>query len=260
MQDFYHLTGIKICIYDNTETELCFYPEKCSPFCRRLRENQELDQKCISCDKHAFAECKATHRQYRYICHAGLMECVSPILYGDHIIGYIAIGQIRTQERSFMRDDFKFLSSEMQSELAVCYEKLPKLDLDKMKSAIHILDACTGYEYLKSLMTTSNIGIDKKLDSYINSRLATPLSIQELCSVFRLSRNELYAIFREFFNDSPAKYIKKRRLNQACELLTNTKMPIQMIAQKCGIPDYNYFTKTFKMNYGDSPRTYRKTH
>ena len=46
LHDFYTLTGIKICIYDSAENELCYYPEKLSPFCRLLREESEADEKC----------------------------------------------------------------------------------------------------------------------------------------------------------------------------------------------------------------------
>ena len=39
LHDFYNLTGIKMCIYDSEEHELCYYPEKLTPFCRALRED-----------------------------------------------------------------------------------------------------------------------------------------------------------------------------------------------------------------------------
>jgi len=35
-------------------------------------------------------------------------------------------------------------------------------------------------------------------------------------------------------------------------------MQIQTIAQYCGIPDVNYFTKLFKRNVGKTPKEYRQ--
>lgn len=55
LHDFYNLTDIKICIYDSTEHELAYYPEKLSPFCRTLREESAMDEKCLECDRRAFA-------------------------------------------------------------------------------------------------------------------------------------------------------------------------------------------------------------
>ncbi len=260
LKDFHSLTGIKICMYDDTGREFCYYPEKHTPFCKLLRKNNQLDQKCILCDKRALAECKKTHRQYRYICHAGLLECLSPILYGENIIGYIGVGQIRTQESKFSVKMLEGIDENQIEKLQAQYEQLPLFDLNKIKSAIRILDVCASYEYLKSVMSTTNVAINARLERYINSHLKEPLSVQDLCARFRLSRNELYSVFRNYFNDSPAEYIKKRRLHRACEYLTQTNLPINIIAQRSGIPDYNYFSKIFKKAFSLSPSEYRKNH
>ena len=100
LHDFYNLTKIKICIYDNAENELCYYPEKLTDFCRCLRADEVMDARCKECDRLAFAACKKTHRRHVYTCHAGLLECFSPILYNDNIIGYIVIGQIKASEHA----------------------------------------------------------------------------------------------------------------------------------------------------------------
>ena len=160
LHDFYNLTGIKMCIYDSEEHELCFYPEKLTPFCRALREDGAMDEQCRACDRRAFAACKATHRRTAYTCHAGLIECFSPILYEDKIVGYIVIGQIRPRERPFAGTDAR---------LAALYERLPTVAEDKIDSAIHILDACAGYEYLKALVSDYDRRIDARLQARIDA-------------------------------------------------------------------------------------------
>ena len=152
LHDFYNLTGIKICIYDSAENELCYYPEKLTPFCRALREDAAADGRCRACDRRAFAECKRTHRRAVYTCHAGLLECFSPILYNDKIIGYIVIGQIRAESAP---------AEELPADLRALYAQLPAIGMDKINSAIHILDACAGYEYVKTLVS----GYDERIDA-----------------------------------------------------------------------------------------------
>ena len=259
LRDFYNLAHIKICICDEAGNELCYFPEKHTPFCKRLREIPEQDEKCRLCDKRAFAECKKTHRQYRYICHAGLLECVSPVLYGERIIGYIVVGQIRAEESGLPDAVLAALADATKQELIASYGALPLVEQDKINSAIRILDACAGYEHLKGLMSAAEGGIDRQIDAYVNSHLKDALSVSELCARFRLSRNELYGIFKDYFNDSPAEYINKRRLHRACSYLAQTDLAVNAIAQKCGIPDYNYFSKIFKKAFGVSPRAYRKS-
>jgi AraC-like DNA-binding protein len=49
-------------------------------------------------------------------------------------------------------------------------------------------------------------------------------------------------------------------MDHAAYLLLSTSLPICEIARACGIPDYNYFSKLFKKEYGCSPTVYRKRH
>lgn len=258
LHDFYNLTKIKICIYDNAENELCYYPEKLTDFCRCLRADEVMDARCKECDRLAFAACKKTHRRHVYTCHAGLLECFSPILYNDNIIGYIVIGQIKASEHADFSTIAMRFPEQRREELRENFNRLPSAGMDKINSAIHILDACAGYEYLKNLISAAESKIDATIGAYINEHLADDLSVQALCSRFRISRSEMYAIFKEYFNASVADFVKKRRLNRACALLRETELPVNKIAEQCGIPDYNYFSKTFKKYCGISPREFRK--
>ena len=52
-------------------------------------------------------------------------------------------------------------------------------------------------------------------------------------------------------------YVNNKRVEHALFLLNTTTMQIQAIAQHCGIPDVNYFTKTFKKHIGKTPKEYR---
>lgn len=258
LRDFYSLTGIKICIYDREENELCYYPEKLTGFCRQLRANTVLEARCRACDRRGFSECKKTSRRHAYTCHAGLLECMSPILHDGDIIGYIAIGQCRTAGSPPIPDIGDFPDGEEKAQIFSEYEKLPEIPMEKIKASIRIMDACAGYEYLRGLMDTQDTQIDRRLAKYISDNLAEPLSVRFLCSQFHLSHNEMYAIFKEYFDSTPAAYIKSQRLLSACRLLTQTRLPVNEVARKCGIPDYNYFTKQFKSGIGVTPSEYRK--
>ena len=256
--DFYHLTNIKVCLYDNEETELYFYPQRLSSFCEILRKNEHYDNLCKECDRRGFANCKKTRSQYIYTCHAGLRECVSPIICDNHILGYIMLGQIKnSQDSDFAHLEDRF-PPHLRESLREAYDNLPAISNETLLSAFHILDACTGYEALKMLLQNHNRSIESQIDKYIYTHLATPLSVSDLCSEFHLSRHEIYDICNKCFHSTPAGYIKKCRLSYACTLLSTTDAPIYDIAVQCGIPDYNYFSKVFKAEYGMSPTQYKK--
>lgn len=254
--DFYTLAGIKICLYDSAQNELCYYPEKLSPFCRRLREDADMHAKCAECDRRAFAGCTTLRKRVVHTCHAGLLECFAPILCNDAIVGYIVIGQIRGENIGFdaVKDR---IPERLHGHLKEAFEQLPVVSGRKIGAAIRILDACAGYEFLKSVLRFTEKPLDVRIAEYIEANLTNDLSVGTLCRVFHLSRSEIYGIFRERFDSSVAGFVKERRLRTACELLTSTDVTVGRIAGQCGIPDYNYFSKQFKKRFGVSPTRYR---
>ena len=260
LEDFYNLTEIKVCLYDLEENELCFYPTKHSKFCEILRTNKQMEKKCKDCDKLAFTRCKKTHSQYIYTCHAGLQECVSPIIYDNQVIGFIILGQVKKTNAPNFCEISKNLPKDLIGALKPIYEELPTISTHKLNSAFHILDVCAGYELIKKVIRSHNNAIDAQIKQYIYDNIAHSISVAQLCSKFHLSHCEVYHIFKEYFHCTPAEYIKKSRLNYACKLLTTTELPINKIALLCGIPDYNYFSKIFKSHYGISPSEYKKSH
>ena len=256
LQDFYNLTGIKTCLFDAQGNELCYYPPAHSRFCALLRKNEEMDKKCRECDKEGFAACRASRAQHDYLCHAGLRECISPILYEGRIIGFIMIGQVKECESP--SEKAQELMKRIGGALPEAYRELPSIEPKKLSSAFRILDACASYEILKTLRVYSEPRIDKMLESLVQKNLNAPLSVPFLCSKLHLSHNEIYAICKEYFASTPAEYIKRSRLAYAKQLLCETDLPINEIAVCCGIPDYNYFSKVFKAAFSESPTQYRK--
>lgn len=256
LQDFYNLTGIKTCLFDAEGNELCYYPPMHSRFCALLRRDAAMDQKCRACDREGFAACRAKRAQHSYLCHAGLRECISPIQYEGQIIGFIMLGQIKeSAEPSAETAD---LIEKLGSAFAKTYEELPSIPYEKRLSAFRILDACASYELLKALPSQSTPHIDRALESLVQKNLSAPLSVPFLCSCLHLSHNEIYTICKEYFASTPAEYIKKSRLAYAKQLLAETNLSVGEIAVRCGIPDYNYFSKVFKSAFSESPTAYRK--
>ena len=259
LHDFYNLTNIKTCLYDIEGNELCFYPNKFSSFCEILRQNKHMDKKCMDCDKLAFEHCKRTQSQYIYTCHAGLEECISPIICDNQVIGFMMIGQIKSSHAPSFDNIAKNLPGYLINDLKDSYDNLPTVSSEKLDSAFRILDACAGYELLKNAIGSHNNSIDAQIKHYIRENISRPLSVAQLRSVFHLSHSEIYNIFKEFFDCTPAEYIKKSRLKYACKLLSTTDLTVNKIAVLCGIPDYNYFSKIFKSEFYLSPTEYRKS-
>lgn len=249
MADFHLLTGMKICVYDIDGEEVCYYPERLSGFCSKLRTSKKMDNRCAECDKKAVAECRKTGSIKTYVCHAGLTECVMPVIVQGVTMGFVVIGQIR-QESSVLSAELKELDKD--------FELLTVVSEEKLRAAIHILEACTGYEQLKRFVTEANKKIENKIEEFVETHLTDDVSVKRLCSEYYVSRCELYKIIYKAFGCTPAVFVRLRRLRYAKKLLKETKTPVHRIAELCGIGDYNYFSKIFRKEFGITPTDYRK--
>lgn len=76
----------------------------------------------------------------------------------------------------------------------------------------------------------------------------------------RLKMNSSYlsTLFKKENGTTLTDYVNQKRVEHAIFLLNSTSLQVQSIAQQCGIPDVNYFSKTFKKIVGKTPMEYRK--
>ena len=77
-----------------------------------------------------------------------------------------------------------------------------------------------------------------------------------------LSHRSLSSFKREFqqqFNESPGKWLIKRRIHHAAHLIANTSMSISQVAFESGFEDLSHFSRVFKNTMGNNPSDYKKT-
>lgn len=91
----------------------------------------------------------------------------------------------------------------------------------------------------------------------IAANLFSQVNVEELAQKTNLSTSSFKREFKKLYNDSPASYIKNKRLEKAAELLLISNERITDIAFDCGFNDLANFTKSFHDKYGLTPTDYR---
>ncbi len=97
----------------------------------------------------------------------------------------------------------------------------------------------------------------QKVLTQIDSDLTADLSLNAQANLLNVNSSYLSTLFKKEMGITLTEYVNKKRIRHAVFLLNTTTMQIQTIAQYCGIPDVNYFTKTFKKYIGKTPKEYR---
>ncbi|MBQ4600500.1 MAG: helix-turn-helix domain-containing protein [Oscillospiraceae bacterium] len=100
----------------------------------------------------------------------------------------------------------------------------------------------------------SNLAVAKVID-YVNLHYGEPLSLDMLAEQFYVSKYHLSHEFNRQVGTSLYRYIQKKRLLIARQLLAQGKKPNEVYGI-CGFGDYAGFYRAFKAEYGAAPREY----
>ncbi|MCW6508839.1 AraC family transcriptional regulator [Lichenifustis flavocetrariae] len=85
------------------------------------------------------------------------------------------------------------------------------------------------------------------------------LKVSDLAELANLSTFQLDQRIRAMFGLSAGQYLTRLRIDQASELLRQSREPISQIALDCGYADQTAFTRQFTKLVGLSPGAYRKS-
>lgn len=96
-----------------------------------------------------------------------------------------------------------------------------------------------------------------KLTAFLERNFQREVYLDELTGLAAMSRSTLLRHFRAALGVTPMEYLRELRLRHAAELLLNTTLSPQKIADRSGFPTLAYFFRIFKIKYGDSPQVYR---
>lgn len=104
---------------------------------------------------------------------------------------------------------------------------------------------------------TANSAVIKAVD-YINMNYTEEITMEQLCNAANVSKQHLCRLFRSSLNSRPMEYAAKRRIQAAKELLTDTDLSVEEIAEEAGFCTGSYFCKLFRRYEGMTPTQFRK--
>ena len=93
------------------------------------------------------------------------------------------------------------------------------------------------------------------MDAYIEANIGNPIPIGDLARKIGLSVPHFTALCTATMRLSPKKYITRRRMLKALEMLKAGQHRVAEVARAVGIPDQGYFTTRFKEHFSFSPRS-----
>ncbi len=85
------------------------------------------------------------------------------------------------------------------------------------------------------------------------------LSLDDYAELSHRSLSTFKRDFKQQFNETPGKWLLKRRVHHAANLIANSTQSVSQIAYESGFEDLSHFSRVFKQIMESSPSEYKKS-
>ncbi len=158
-------------------------------------------------------------------------------------------------------EDHKQILFHMQ-EIIKLYHTLPTCALLSIK--LHILHMIelffqADYFYKNTLSPKGKDSLNKlkQVIEYVHINYPESISLQTLSEICFMSPNYFCHYFKQEIGKTPISFINEYRIEKACEMLSESKVPISDIALSVGFDNFSYFIRKFRKYKGVAPNKYR---
>lgn len=100
----------------------------------------------------------------------------------------------------------------------------------------------------------------EKAFKFIANNYASAISIENIAQESGMSHAAFIKAFKRYQGTPPVRFLMQTRVRQAADLLANTTLKIEDIAEQTGFPNRAYMSRVFKMITGRSPAQFRTIH
>ena len=97
----------------------------------------------------------------------------------------------------------------------------------------------------------------QRVFDYVEARLGEELTLAELADVACLSPCHFSRCFTRAVGAGPRRYVLRRRVERAREMIRRTDQPLAAIAHALGFADQSHFTNAFRRETGETPARFR---
>jgi len=128
----------------------------------------------------------------------------------------------------------------------------------KVKELILILLQSKNATSIKELLVGLFTPHEVNLKEIVRRHLYSNIAVKDLAKLANMTLATFNRRFSQIFEDTPANYIKTKRLERAKELLEVSTLTISEIAYQTCFNDVPHFSRSFKQQYKTTPASYRE--
>jgi AraC-like DNA-binding protein len=98
----------------------------------------------------------------------------------------------------------------------------------------------------------------RRVRDHIDLRFAEPITLSDLAGLAGMSRFHLVRRFRAAYGETPIRYLSRRRIERAQDLLRYANLTVTEICMTVGYSSLGSFSSRFSELVGESPQAYQR--
>lgn len=124
------------------------------------------------------------------------------------------------------------------------------LRLKVMELLYNVMD-CSKNIFRQMLQLRQPVRID--IYRVVEENYTSPISLEELAYLSGRSISSFKRDFQSIYGETPAKWIREKRLSKARQMLQSSRMSVADVAYSLGFENPTHFSRIFKQQYGLPP-------
>jgi len=94
---------------------------------------------------------------------------------------------------------------------------------------------------------------------FLEANFLRQVTLAEIAGAAGVHRVHLSREFRRYFSTTVGEFLRRKRIQHACHLVSTTETSLAEIAMTCGFSDQSHFSATFRRQIGLTPAKYRQS-
>ncbi len=258
------VTGMGVAVFD-THFRCVHFTSNGIPFCREIHRSEQCHALCKQSDQAALEYVRDTKQPYINRCPFGLFEAVYPILEQEKLLGYILISPALPKKAHAEEECMELVYEKAPmlnpDILRQSLSELPHYSSEKLDAICHTVSIFAEHIVANHLIAGTERPLGEIIKQYVRKNLGGKITLSVMSQDLHCSTVTLTETFRREYGLTIMQYVLKKRMQQAQGMLSDPNCPLTVteIADRCGFPDVEYFSKRFKESHGVPPTVWRRT-
>lgn len=155
-------------------------------------------------------------------------------------------------------DTFFGILEEMNLKRVGYLASIKQLLMQLIISAVRALQDDVPCEPIELPVSDAEHHIVRSCILFLEDNYQDPITLDDVAGSIYLSPRHLGRVFKTITGSTVLEYLTEIRITRARQLLEETDMSLEDIAQECGIANGSYLSTLFKKTFGQSPSRFRK--